>query len=703
MRCEMRFLVLMTLFNLFIFPLFAQTIIKGKVLNEKGKPVPFANIYLEDIWDGGSTDENGAYEFSTTHKGAATITVSCIGYTNSQQTITIGNKQLSINLKLKPAATELNAVVISAGAFEASDEKKATILKPLDIVQNPVAAGDLYGALQTLPGVTLVGDETGIFVRGGEAYETKTIIDGTIVQKPFFSEVPDIPSRGRFNPFLFKGTMFSTGGYSAEYGQALSSVLLLNSQDIPSTTSTGLSVSMAGLGLSHTKVWNKKTAFLANVGYTNLNPYFSLIPQNRDWEKAPTGYGGALGFRHKTDKGGMFKTYLQYQDGDMAINLDNLDDPENKNFFTNRNKDLYWNSSYRGILKEKWSLYTAFSINHNNENVNFNSDQFGETTNFIQAKITLGRDLASGIYLKTGAEVYYQAEEYRYNEFKNNLEGALGSAFAELNIKISNKLALRAGGRAEYAELVSAYNFTPRLSLAFKTGNKSQIAFAYGKFFQNPESEFLLENRRLDFESSTHYILNYQWLTDDYTFRIEAYQKNYDQLIKEDDFGNLNNQGDGFSRGIDIFWRDKKLIKGLDYWITYTFIDAERDYRNFPMAATPTFITDHTLNIIGRYSLSSIPLRFGIGYTFASGRPYDDPNDEAFLDKRTKAYHNLNLNASYLTSIFGNFTVIYLSLKNPIGFDQVFGYRYSTDGTISSPVQPTTRRSLFAGLFISFR
>ncbi|TMN59328.1 hypothetical protein, partial [Pseudoalteromonas piscicida] len=75
--------------------------------------------------------------------------------------------------------------------------------------------------------------QEGLFIRGGSAEEAKIIIDGTVVNNFFYSSVPGIAQRGRFSPFLFNGTVFSSGGYSAVYGQALSSILSLESIDIP--------------------------------------------------------------------------------------------------------------------------------------------------------------------------------------------------------------------------------------------------------------------------------------------------------------------------------------------------------------------------------------------------------------------------------------------------------------------------------------
>ncbi|MCK7559162.1 Plug domain-containing protein [Chitinophaga sedimenti] len=127
---------------------------------------------------------------------------------------------LPINISLKEVVSELKMVTISAGSFEASDDKKNTILKSLDIVTTGGANADIVAALKTLPGAQQVGEKEGLFVRGGTGYETQTFIDGMMVRNPFYSGMPNFAARGRFSPFLFKGTSFSSGGYSAQYGRA---------------------------------------------------------------------------------------------------------------------------------------------------------------------------------------------------------------------------------------------------------------------------------------------------------------------------------------------------------------------------------------------------------------------------------------------------------------------------------------------------
>jgi len=163
------------------------------------------------------------------------------------------------------------------------------------------------------------------------------------------------------------------------------------------------------------------------------------------------------------------------------------------------------------------------------------------------------------------------------------------------------------------------------------------------------------------------------------------------------------NSGDGYAKGFDIFWRDKQTLKYGDYWISYSYLDTKRDYRNFPISATPAFAAKHTLSVVYKYFFPKLNLQAGFTFAYNSGRPYynpDKPSSE-FLTDFTKPYRNLSLNASYLTSIFKSFAVVVFSVTNVLGINNVFTYHYSSDGTRRTEVGPTSTRFIFIGTFIN--
>ena len=208
--------------------LHAQNHLSGTIKDNKGNALPGVSITLEGTYDGTVSDIQGNWKFDTEELGNQLLLVTSIGYDSLVLPILINSDtNINLNIILKESLNQLKAVVITAGAFEASDSRKAgVVLNSLDIVTVAGGNGDINGALKTLPGAQQVGEQEGLFVRGGEGYETAQFIDGTLVSNPFYSSVKGIAARGRFSPFIFKGTVFSTGGFSALYGGALSSALI---------------------------------------------------------------------------------------------------------------------------------------------------------------------------------------------------------------------------------------------------------------------------------------------------------------------------------------------------------------------------------------------------------------------------------------------------------------------------------------------
>ena len=270
---------LITIISLFLINLsFSQTTISGKVTDHKGIPIIGANVYLDGTYDGATSNIEGVFSFTSEETGIQSLVVSFLSYETKTviRDVTLLNK---LEIKLREDVNSLDTVVLSAGTFEANDNSKVSVLKPLDVVTTASALGDFVGALQTLPGTSNNAEDGRLFVRGGDANETQIFIDGIRVFTPYTPTTNNLPTRGRYSPFLFDGITFSTGGYSAEYGQALSSVLLLNTIDEPDQEKTDIGIMTVGASLGNTQKW-EKSSLSFNATYINLAPYLSVFKGN---------------------------------------------------------------------------------------------------------------------------------------------------------------------------------------------------------------------------------------------------------------------------------------------------------------------------------------------------------------------------------------------------------------------------------------
>ncbi|HEY0433719.1 MAG TPA: carboxypeptidase-like regulatory domain-containing protein, partial [Chitinophagaceae bacterium] len=247
----MRSILILITCMLLVSPLFSQVSIKGKVKDTKGKPVPGASVSIKDSYDGSVVDSSGNYHFTTSEKGNVVLVITNIGYKTVEAPVTIAGSSVVLDFTLREELNELKAVTVISGSFAAGDSKRAaTVLNSLDVLTVGGGNADITAAVKTLPGAQQIGEQEGLFVRGGTGAETKQFIDGTLVNNPYLTSIPDLATRGRFSPVLFKGTVFSAGGYSALYGEALSSALILESIDLPerSTANLFLSPIVTGAG-----------------------------------------------------------------------------------------------------------------------------------------------------------------------------------------------------------------------------------------------------------------------------------------------------------------------------------------------------------------------------------------------------------------------------------------------------------------------
>ncbi len=704
----------------------AQVRIKGTVKDNRGHMIAGASIVVKGSYDGGVSDSSSHFSFKTFEKGEQTIVVSNIGYKPVEQKITIGKDTVDLAFALKEEVNELKAVTVTAGSFEAGDRKRAaTVLSSLDVVTTGGANADISAVVKTLPGAQQVGEQEGLFVRGGAGYETKQFIDGTLVNNPYFSSVPDLAQRGRFSPFLFKGTVFSTGGYSALYGQALSSALILESIDIPERSEASASISPIFLGAGIQEIAkDKKSSWGARYDYTNLSAYFGIVKQTPDYFTIPAYHAADANFRIKTKKGGIIKYYTTFAANQLGIRRPNIDDPSLKNAFGLKNTNWYNNLSWRENLGHGWkmNLGLSYSTDHNdisnqiqNQNnvavstgsVWIDSTNFNLTTraDLSQFKAVFDKRLSGISVIRFGGEYMYSYNKSSYNNRNALLPDHFKALFSEADLYITNDLAAKIGARFEQSSLMGKANIAPRISFAYKTGKGAQMSIAYGEFYQKPENTYLYATTNFGYTKATHYIINYLKNTTLQTFRVEAFYKKYNDLVKT--YPSYNNNGTGYAKGIELYWRDKKTIKNLDYWISYSYLDTKRDYLNYPNQLQPGFAADHTASLVLKRFVTEWNTGFNFTYSYATGRPYynfvKNGNKYDIADQgKTIDYNTLGFSLNYLASIGKAYAVFVGSVTNVFNSNQVFGYNYSHDGIRKEAITPAAPRFFFVGVFLSW-
>ena len=699
------FLTIVFLFNLTI--LFGQITISGIVTDQNGTPIISANVYLEGTYDGSTTNDDGQFSFTTTESGTKTLIISYVSFETYQLTVDVAN-MANLKIKMREDVNTLDAVVLSAGSFSAGDNSKISVLKPLDVVTTASALGDFVGALQTLPGTTTVSEDGRLFVRGGEAEETQIFIDGIRVFTPYSPTTNNIPTRGRYSPFLFDGITFSTGGYSAEYGQALSSVLLLKTIDEPDQEKTDIGLMSVGGTLGNTQKWSK-SSLSVNASYINLAPYIALFPDKNDWKKPFEGGSGEAVFRRKFDNG-LLKLYSAFDMTNFELTQDDINFEDGVSFKLNNN-NLYFNGSYLGVLSDSWTLFTGMSYTRANNKIRILDSNIKNDENSFHFKVRFKKRFNSRFKWHFGAEYFVtDFNEDFSSEFVDNasygFNNNISAIYSEADIFFSKRTALKAGVRAEYSELLNDFYVSPRISFAYKTSDNGQLSLAYGDFYQQPINDVLKFDQSVEKQMTNHYILNYQLNKDGQIFRAETYYKKYDNLIKYDtefiDFDSeFSNSGDGYATGFDLFWRDNRSIKNVDYWVSYSFLDTQRDFRNFEQSAQPNFANKHNLSVVGKFWVDKWQSQIGFSYGYASGRSYTNPNKDGFLNQRTKDFNSLSLNWAYLIS---QQKILYFSVNNVLGFKNINGYQYANTPDMNGQfarrsLRPAADQFFFVGFF----
>lgn len=654
----------------------AQTNVSGFVTDGR-EPLAGANVFILGTIDGCQTDSLGHFSFVTAKEGEQTLKVTFIGF---EDYLLTSSQLTNLSIRMHEKATTIDEVVITASTYSFGKSENFKTMDALDVVMAGNSCGDVVAALQTLPGTQKVGENGKLYVRGGESEECQTFINGMHVLTPYSTNVEGQSQRGRFSPFLFKGINFSLGGYGGEYGQALSSVLPMETTDVVTSDKLGVSASLVDWNAGGTKAFNKSSLSF-NADYTSMGLYNALFPDRCDWTRPYRKLSGEAQYKAEISGMTVLKSYAGYDLTSVGQHIDDL----NLSF---KEHNIYVNTTIKTSIGHGYSLFAGIansSVFKDIDDAQTLGDHYHNLRNEVHLKAELKKVFTPTLKMSAGLEDYIRNSSMQYETYRYHVDYNLSAAHLDAQWRIIPRLFLNLSCRAEHLNYVNDWMLMPRATVSYIPNNRFQLSAMFGRYSQTAEDEYIASSgKHLAQGTADHAIVSLQYSTAKTLLRIEPYYKKYRHLplLAE---GAYTSDGYGTSRGFDVFFENHSLVKNIATTISYSFNDSERLYLDYTSLRTPEYASRHNIRLTAKYSIGKFII--GLAESYASGRKYTMGT--------TPCYNSLDANITYLLHPK---VIVYSSLNNILGRTNV--YRYQSDGT---PVTATRDRFFYIGIFVSLK
>ncbi len=683
--------IVVVLFVLAISPVRSQNAtIRGFVYEKQnGEPIIFTNVYLSKTTYGAATDVNGYFAITQIPPGKYTLLVTYLGYDTLKMEVNLKpNDLLTQNLFLNKNSVLLGEVKISAEREVAKTETRTSIVKvtPLDIKQIPSVGGqpDIAQYLQILPGVIFTGDQGGqLYIRGGSPIQNKVLLDGMVIYNPFHS----IGLFSVFDTDIIRNADIFTGGFNAEHGGRISSVMDITTRDGNKKRLSGkIGASTFGAkaliegpikkqpekgGSSSSYILSIKNSYLEQsskvfykyieedgLPFNFLDLYGKISINGENGSKV-----NLFGFKY-TDKVN-YKDISDYHWDANGLGANFLVIPGRSPVLM---EGVLAYSNYKMSLEEDFAEPRTSSITGFNAGLNFtyflgkNELKYGLELNGFKTSFQFTNDVG----VKIGDD-----EDLNTTE----LAGYLKYKFT------SGKFLFEPGFRVQWYASLSNVSPEPRFAMKYNASDKTRIKLAAGLYSQNlisarsdkdvvnlfygflsgpdnlPE-EFDGKTVKDKLQKSQHLIVGIeQDISRNLTINLEVYYKNFSQLtnLNRNKIFDENNAPagtpdsqkkdfiieKGYADGIDVSL--KYDFNRLYLWGAYSFAFVER-YDGF-IWYYPHYDRRHNMNLLASYTLGekmqwevSVRWNFGTGFPFTETQGYFE-----------KVRFDDGINSNYLT------------------------------------------------------
>lgn len=702
--------------------------LNGYVMDSKTKETLIGvSVFVKEAKKGAYTNKLGFFSITNIPPGKYTVEITYIGY--DKKIITLDFKKgISIrqDFELNLSSVTTNEVFVEAD--RENEKREITISKvniPIQQLKEIRIGGesDIFRSLQYLPGVLTSSQiSSGLYIRGGSPDQNLVLVDGSTVYNPthLFGFI------STFNANAVKDVELIKGGFPAEYGGRLSSVLNITQKNGNHEEYEG----MATLGLISSQLNVEgplgNGSFFLGGRRTYLELIKAVYPEDPEFPLPDFNFYDInakitqdLG---KDDKlflsGFMSADALVYKGFGATMNLD----------IGNMLFGLRWTHIFND------NLFSSLNISGSNYINNFNGDQTGYTfiiNNSITdytVKGSLEWFASDALTAKFGFESSYYTfdflQDFTGDTTSNTIDSLdvstdmtvnqwTHSIFGQLNYHFNEVISSQIGLRVNYWDLSNQTLIHPRLALRYQINENYSIKLAWGLFDQNlrlatqPDFSFfdtwLPTDNTVPASYSEHYIATLE------TIPYEGIKLNFDVYYKKmNNINELNRTalkakvvsdiffvGNGESYGAEVFIQ--KSYGKLTGWLGYAlgYIYSEFEELNNGNRFRPKYDRRHDLKIVTQYNLND-SWDFGAVFTFQSGQSYTGATsrfqsrlpeqnygrskiiNSQLYGLRLPPSHQLNINGSYKFRTFGKESRLILDIYNVYNRRDIWFRYYNT-------------------------
>lgn len=637
--------------------------------SESGEPAIFCNVFLAGTTFGASTDVNGYFLISKVPAGDYILKVTYLGFDTIQKKISLKPGQiLNETFNLKKSSVKLETIVVNAEREAARTQTKTSVvtITPKTINKIPSMGGqaDIAQYMQVVPGVIFTGDQGGRFyVRGGSPIQNQVLLDGMTIYNPLHS----IGLYSVFETDLIRNASIYTGGYNAEYGNRISSVMDITYKDgnkkrisgALGATTFGARAMLEGPLVKQKSPDKGAVTFVMSAKGSYLEQSSKTLYSYANKNGLPFNYMDLYGKVTLSAANGSKVSFFGFNYKDRVKNYESI-------------ANFGWDSWGAGTkflvipgkttaLIEGLFSYSEYSTDISSNALTPRQSYIGGFMGNVDFTYFLGNSS-----IKYGVSIQGNTTDYSYTGLNDvNINQKENSTQLGLYFKYkltAGKLIIEPGFRVNWYASISEISPEPRLSVKYNVTDRFRLKFAGGLYTQNfvsassdrdvvnlfygfltsPENlpeTFNGKEIKSKLQKSDHAILGAEFdIGKHVNLNVEGYYKYFPQLT------NINRQKIYTEKSAppgapDVLTKDFIIEKGNAYgvdvvlkydyrnfyvWMVYSLGHVTRQYEDEHgelVSYTPHYDRRHNVNFIGSYSLGAkkqyeINVRWNLGTGF---------------------------------------------------------------------------------------